>query len=252
MIVLEAGINHFGKLSEAKKFLNFFLNSNFKYLTFMIQKKEFYEKYKKSINFYLPKSFYLNALNLAKRKKKYIGLSVCDENSYFEFKEINFDFYKLLGIAINNKNLINLLKKKKKNIYISLSKGSDENINRCLKYFGNKKYLNLIYTNMSYDPNDLDLERIKYLKKKYKLPTGYGHHFNNDIPIYISKVLGSDFIFVYIKNFSKKKVYYPDDSHAIFTKDLTNLVNNLNVTNVLLKRKRKFNINIKINEKIRL
>ena len=76
MIVLEAGINHFGKLSEAKKFLNFFLNSNFKYLTFMIQKKKFYEKYKKSINFYLPKSFYLNALNLAKRKKK-IHRTIC-------------------------------------------------------------------------------------------------------------------------------------------------------------------------------
>ena len=56
----------------------------------------------------------------------------------------------------------------------------------------------------------------------------------------------------FFKNFSKKKVYYPDDSHAIFTKDLAKLESNLNITNVLLKRKRKFNINIKINEKIKL
>jgi len=39
MIVLEVGINHFGKLSEANYYLNFFLKSNFKYLTFQIQSK---------------------------------------------------------------------------------------------------------------------------------------------------------------------------------------------------------------------
>ena len=29
-VILEAGINHLGKISEAKKILNFFLNSKFK------------------------------------------------------------------------------------------------------------------------------------------------------------------------------------------------------------------------------
>ena len=45
-------------------------------------------------------------------KKKKIGLSVCDLKSFNNLKDLNFDFYKLLGIAINNKELIDILKKK--------------------------------------------------------------------------------------------------------------------------------------------
>ena len=31
MLILEVGINHFGSLLEAKKYLNFFLKSDFEY-----------------------------------------------------------------------------------------------------------------------------------------------------------------------------------------------------------------------------
>jgi hypothetical protein len=47
MIVLEVGINHFGNEQEAKKYLDFFLKSDFKYLTFQIQSEKFYKKFKK-------------------------------------------------------------------------------------------------------------------------------------------------------------------------------------------------------------
>tara|TARA_B100000575_G_scaffold289999_1_gene292826 strand:+ start:315 stop:1073 length:759 start_codon:yes stop_codon:yes gene_type:complete len=251
MIVLEAGINHFGKLNEANKLLSFFLKSNFKYLTFMIQTDEFYKKNKKKINFELPLAFYNKALRQAKKKNKYIGLSVCDPETYNKYLNIKFDFYKLLGIAINNKELISKLRVKKKNIYISLAKGNDKKIDNCIKYFRDKKFLRFIYTNMSYDPNDLFLKRIQYLKKKYKISTGYGHHYNNEIPIYISKVLGSEFLFIYIKNFHKKRIFYPDDTHAFFTKDLHILEKNLKTLDILLSNRKKINTKIKINEKIK-
>ena len=48
-IYLEAGLNHFGSEKEAKTILNFFLNSQFKYLSFMLHKKEFYEHQIKKI-----------------------------------------------------------------------------------------------------------------------------------------------------------------------------------------------------------
>lgn len=120
MIILEAGINHFGKLRLAKKILNFFLNSSFSHLTFMIHTENFYNQFKKkNINFYLPKNFYLKALEQAHKKNKKIGLAVCDEKSFFFYKEINFDFYKLLSIAITNKKVINILNKKKRSICFS-------------------------------------------------------------------------------------------------------------------------------------
>ena len=51
---LEAGINHFGKMSYAKKILNFFLKSSYQNISFMIQSENFYKKFnKKGINFNL-------------------------------------------------------------------------------------------------------------------------------------------------------------------------------------------------------
>ena len=44
MIVLEVGINHFGSTKEANDYLNYFLKSNYKFLTFQIQTKKVYEK----------------------------------------------------------------------------------------------------------------------------------------------------------------------------------------------------------------
>ena len=70
MIILEVGINHFGSVKEANNYLNFFLNSNFKYLTFQIQTKKFYEKNFQKIDFELPISFYKKALIKAKLKNK--------------------------------------------------------------------------------------------------------------------------------------------------------------------------------------
>ena len=115
---LEAGLNHLGSLKEANMMLNFFLKSKFKYLTFMIHSKEFYKKMKKRINYNLPRSFYEKAIKLAKKNNKKIGLSVCDFETFKNYYDLNFDFYKLLGISINDKYLIQKLKKKNKKIYI--------------------------------------------------------------------------------------------------------------------------------------
>ena len=49
MVVLEVGINHFGKVKEANKYLNYFLKSKFNYLTFMLQTEKFYKKYRKNV-----------------------------------------------------------------------------------------------------------------------------------------------------------------------------------------------------------
>ena len=112
MLILEAGINHFGKSKEAEKFLDFFLSSKFTHLSFMIQTTQFYKNFENKINFKLTNSFYKKAILLAHKKKKKIGLAVCDPISFGEVSNINFDFYKLLSISINDKLLINALNNK--------------------------------------------------------------------------------------------------------------------------------------------
>jgi sialic acid synthase SpsE len=245
MLILEVGINHFGKLSEAKKYLDFFLKSNFKYLTFQIQTESFYNKFNnQKLNFELPLKFYSDAIKKAKKKKKYIGLAVCDINTYYKYNALNFSFYKLLGIAINNYKLIDMLALKKKEVFISLAKANDRNIINCINRFNYKVKINLIYTSISYDPKDLNLKRINYLKDKFKIPVGYGHHYKNEIPLFLSKHYSSSFSFIYVKKFSyRKNRVFPDDTHAFFLNDLMSLNQKLEEISILINNN---NINTKI------
>jgi sialic acid synthase SpsE len=243
MIILEVGINHFGSIHSANNYLNFFLESEFEYLTFQIQSEKFYKKFNKKINFKLSREFYANAIKKVKNVNKKIGLAVCDSKTFHEFEDLNFDFYKLLSIAINKNKLIDMLSDKKKTVFISLAKGSDNNIIKCLKRFKVKNNLKLIYTNMSYHPKDLNLNRINYLKNKFKIPVGYGHHYKNEIPLLLTRCFGVDFIFLYIKDKLKKNRIFPDDSHAFFLDQLPLLIKKLNEAEVLISNK---NVNTQI------
>ena len=248
-IFLEVGLNHLGSVDEANKVLNFFIKSKFKHLTFLLHKRSFYnEQIKKKKNLYLPKSFYIKALKLAHKKEKKIGLSVCDLSTYNDLSELNFDFYKILGIAIDNILLLKKIKTKKKNIYVSLSTANDIKIKNCLKHILVKNKTNLISTTMSYDPKDFNLSKIKNLKKKYNIPVGYGHHFSNLNPLIMSSFYKPDFYFFYIKRKNKnKKVIYPDNSHAIFFDDLSDLIKKLDECIIFAKSKSKINkIKLKI------
>ena len=70
-IYLEAGINHFGKVTEANKILNFFLKSKITNLTFMLQTSEFYKKQiSLGLDFKLSKKFYELAIKKIHKKKK--------------------------------------------------------------------------------------------------------------------------------------------------------------------------------------
>lgn len=241
ILILEAGLNHFGEIDEAKKILSFFIKSRFNHLTFMLHKKEFYNTQikEKKANFYLPKSFYINALKLAHSKGKKIGLSVCDLSTLEDLSELNFDFYKILGIAINNIPLLKKIKSKKKDTYISLAIADDAKIKKCLKYISGKKKISLIYTSMSYDAKDTNLSRIAYLKKKYNIPVGYGHHFNNLNPVLMSSFYNPDFYFFYLKRKIKnKRIIYPDNGHAIFFDDLSYLNELINESIILANNKR--------------
>ena len=114
MFTLEAGINHFGDLKEARKIEKFFLKSSFKNLSFMLHTQNFYNLYKsKGIDFILPTTFYSRLIKKSHIRKKKIGLSVCDIQSFKKLKDLKFDFYKLLSVSINNEELIKELIKKK-------------------------------------------------------------------------------------------------------------------------------------------
>ena len=213
-----------------------------------IHNKEFYisQIKEKKINFYLPKSFYAQTLKLAHAKGKKIGLSVCDLSTLEYLDELEFDFYKILGIAVNNIPLLKKIKSKKKKTYISLAIADDNKIKKCLKYISNKNKTNLIYTSMSYVAKDTNVSRIADLKKKYNIPVGYGHHFHNLNPVILSSIYNPDFYFFYLKRKTKDdKIIYPDNNHAIFFDDLSKL-NEVIKESIILANNKLVNTNIKL------
>tara|TARA_B100001123_G_scaffold414897_1_gene514881 strand:- start:266 stop:1033 length:768 start_codon:yes stop_codon:yes gene_type:complete len=250
---LEAGTNHFGKVQEANEILNFFLNSKFQNLTFMIQTENFYVNFaKKGINFKLSKAFYTQAIKKCHAKKKKIGLAVCSTRTSEEILKLNFDFYKLLSLGINNFKLIKLLKKKRKPIYISTGvRVKSHNIKKCLKSFSKKSNLTLLHAPMTYEPNEINFNKITELKKKYKVKVGYSNH-NNDInSLNVLSAYKPDAIFVYCKPKRKKGRVYTDHGHAFYFDELEKMLKDYdkyNQMNLKLKEIKKINIfpNVKI------
>ena len=242
-IILETGLNHLGDEKKAKKYLDFFLKSKYKKMTFQINTLKYYRKYPHQLN----DAFYRKAIKLANSKNKKIGLSVCDPDSFKNYINFGFHFFKLLSIGIANDKLISLLKKTKKEIYISLGIASHSLIKNCLNKFKTKSNLRLVYTNLSYDPKDLDLNEIENLKKKFNLEVGYGHHYKNETPIILSSILNCDFFFIYVKSkiINRFDKNLPDDRHAIDLNNLDKIDHKLSEANELFKS-RKTNRRIKI------
>jgi len=222
---LEAGINHFGKLDQANKILRYFLNSSFKNITYMIQSEKFYKKYKKrGLNFKLSYNFYLNAIKECKKKKKKFGLAVCDAVSFKGKRDLNVDFYKLLSIGIDDYELIEMLKIKKKPVYISTGFNVTESkIKKAIKLFNNSKQIQLLHTPMTYTLDELNLKKINIYKKKFKLPTGYSNHFNNKEIFCLLSNYEPNSVFLYCKPIKKKGRIYPDDQHAFYLDELENI-----------------------------
>ena len=72
-LILEVGLNHFGKISESKRYLDFFLKSDFNFLTYQIQKESFYKKFK----FKLSLEHYKFLIKKTHLKKKKNWFSSC-------------------------------------------------------------------------------------------------------------------------------------------------------------------------------
>ncbi len=252
MYILEAGINHFGDEKEAKYLFQKFLKSDANKITFMIQTQKFYDSFEKKINFKLSSKFYESILSEAHKFKKQVGLAVCDLKTAIEFQNLNFDFYKLLSISIKDKKLIKYLNLKNKPVYISTGVASDQDILNCLKGFFKKKNIFLLHTPMTYQSSELNLNRIKYLKEKYKIKCGYSHHYKDSKAIEIILPLNPDSIFIYIKGRKKKSRSFPDDSHALYFKELHNLFKKCNDINEMLGFGNKTNKKIKIFDKVKI
>lgn len=104
---------------------------------------------------------------------------------------------------------------------------------------------------MTYEPNEINFNKITELKKKYKVKVGYSNH-NNDInSLNVLSAYKPDAIFVYCKPKRKKGRVYTDHGHAFYFDELEKMLKDYdkyNQMNLKLKEIKKINIfpNVKI------
>ena len=165
---------------------------------------------KKKINYKLSREFYKKAINISHEKGKKIGLSVCDLKTFDELKDLNFDFYKLLSIGVNNHSLIEVLRKRNKHVFISTGfNTSISQVKKSIKMFKSKKKLTLLHTPMTYNTSELNFPKINIMRKKFKLDVGYSNH-NNDINnLNVLSCYNPKIIFLYCKPLRQKKGFIP-------------------------------------------
>lgn len=250
-IVLEVGLNHFGKISFSKRYLNFFLKSNYQYITYQIQKDKFYEKNK----FKLPLEHYSYLIDQVHKNKKKIGLAVTEKNNISHLLNLNFDFFKVLSKSIKDEDLLKFVLKKQKPVYLSCGLINNREVKKIIKKFYNYRHnIYIIHTSFSYNPVDQNLQRMLNFKKISK-NVCYGLHYKNYLPILLSSSFEPKKIFVYIKLNSKDtKRYYPDNDHAIFINDLNKLNDTFIECNTILGNTKDINFKVKdfVKKKIRL
>ena len=211
MFIIELGVNHLGNNKYLDNLFKSFIESSFDMATIMIQTNEYY---KMNPDHILKNSVYEKLIKISKKNNKKIGLAVCDVLTFDKVKKLKFDFYKLLSIANTNAKLIDILKSKKKHIYISTGLSNLKKVKKSIELFKNYKKKSILYTPMTYDGSKLNFQKINLFKKLFKIKTGYSNHSNNINTLYALSSYDPSKIFLYIKPNIGKKISYPDDEHS--------------------------------------
>ena len=193
-LIGEIGINHNGDFKIAKELCDHLCKIGVWGIKFQYRNIKDYKKYlmesdeigkeiidKEVIKNYLSPSEIIKLTKYIRKKKVKVGISFFLSKDVTDFKNFNFDFYKIPSAVCDNLSLIKTLKKKKKLIIISLgAKDHNEitdlkkNYNKILK----QKYTVLhCISNYPLSPNNSNLIYIENLKKIFKGNyVGYSSH----------------------------------------------------------------------------
>lgn len=224
-LIAEIGLNHLGNDSKAISIVKKCLTLDIDGITLQVQPTKYYnnkENYKRE----LKKETYFKISKIIKKRKKLFGLALMDEFSYEKYKDIKFNFFKILSTAFNNKNLVDNIYSSKKNVYISTGVAD---LNEIKKKGANYPKANFVHTSLSDRAKDANISAINSMKKNLKNAVSFGLHSKNHEVIFGATSFSPHSIFFYIK--PDKNCYYPDDKHAIKIKNISEMVKKVRLIN---------------------
>ncbi len=240
-LIAEIGINHNGSVQTAKKLIDMAKKYNFDSVKFQKRDPDIstpegqklkmrdtpwgyisYLDYKKKIEFGL-KEF----KEIDEYCKK-IGIlwfaSSWDINSQNFLKRFKCKFNKIASSMLTNYKLLEVIAKEKKHTFISTGMSNLKDIETAIKIF--KKFkckFTLLHCVSTYPckEEDLNLNMIPVLKKKYKCPIGYSGHEPSVSPSIIAAILGAEVIERHIT--LDRNMWGTDQSASLSPEGLKNL-----------------------------
>ncbi len=214
LLIAEIGINHNGSVKLAKRLIDLAKENGFDYVKFQkrtpeISTPEFqkeimretpwgrisYLNYKKKIEFSL--KHYDQIDNYCRKKKIKWFVSCWDINSLNKMRKYKFDYHKVASAMITNYPLLNAIAKTKIKTLISTGMSSEKDVEKAVNIFKKHKCeFSLLHCVSTYPASeqDLNLNCINSLKKKYKCEIGYSGHENSVSPSILAYVLGATII----------------------------------------------------------
>lgn len=255
--VAEISANHSGKLSNALEMIEKAAKAGASAIKFQAykpesmtlnsKKKYFYIKDKKSLwkneNLFelyskgrTPYNWFKKLFNFAKKKKITAFSSVFDEDGVDFLESVGNPIYKISSLENNHYPLLKKVSKTKKPLIISLGLTRLDEIKDIIKYVKSHgcKELVLLKCTSVYPANleDLNLETIKDLKKKFNCGVGFSDHSQGLIAPLVASILGADLI---EKHFTLKKIRKSlDKEFSINEYQLKNLIDQINKAKIAI------------------
>jgi N,N'-diacetyllegionaminate synthase len=250
--IAEIGVNHNGDINQAKKLIieakkagaDAVKFQSFKTEEFLSNNKQKIICNKKKINLFkmfkkleFKNEWYLELNNFSKKNKIDFFTSVADINSAKLYLALNKKILKIASEDIINYPLLEFLGQLKDKIFIlSTGMANEKEISAAIKILKKNNILILMHCVSLYPTNieEINLNRILALRKKFKLEIGFSDHTTNEKALLIARGLGCR---IYEKHFTiNKKAFGPDHFLSLNSKETKDIIYYLKNFNIFLNK----------------
>tara|TARA_A100001011_G_scaffold399643_2_gene509321 strand:+ start:2592 stop:3611 length:1020 start_codon:yes stop_codon:yes gene_type:complete len=201
VVIAEAGVNHFGDFLKMKKLIDLAAKAKadiFKtqfYKTDELISKVDKKWHKRMLIKEVNLNFIKKSQKYAKKKGLVFMCTPHDDVALSLMDELNLSAYKIGSGEKGNFNFLSKIISKKKPIIISTGLHKIDEIERLVFFLKKKKARNvvLLHCITSYPTplNEVDINNIVYLAKKFKILVGYSDHTNSFLPSYLAVSRGA-------------------------------------------------------------
>lgn len=270
-IIAEVGVNHNGKLSLAKKLIEYAKFAGADFVKFqcyntndLVTDKAKKAKYQKKFNKFETQKQMLKKYEFSEKDFKYLKnycnkigikflISIFDLKSLNLAKKMGLRLIKLPSGELNNFELVEQIAKGKNEIILSSGMASFAEIGKTIKFLKKrlKKRLTVLHCISSYPtkPNQVQIQNMLEIKKRFNVNIGFSDHTDSFEAAISATALGATVIEKHLT--LNKKMKGPDHSSSLDPAEFINFVKLIrNTEKIIVTKKYKVTVDEAKNSKL--